>query len=194
MQDTIKHAGLTFRVTTEYDEGHPSPWKDECGHGPVEERRTDYTGYVQKAPGEVVLKRDRWGGYVYDRAEALRIAARDGWGLSDEHMAKLAARLGRAPTKREILAESVERDIAYLRGWLNDDWHYCVVCVELLDVDGEGTGVREYLGGVETFSGDSIEFFAHDLAEQIADTVGDSATYTEARRARTTTYTIREAA
>lgn len=191
MEDIIEQSGLSFRVTVEPDEFMRAPWLEDDGHGNVEERRTDHTGYVPKRPGEVVLKRDRWSGYVYDREAALETARRDCWGLSDRERAKLMARLGRAPTAREVIAEAVDMDIEYLRGWLNGDWHWCYVSVELLDAAGDGTGMTEGLCGIASDDSECLAEVAADLAKQLADLIGDAATYTVKGRAHTTVHRLR---
>lgn len=76
--DTFEHDGNTFKVTFPRDDYHGAPWDEEGGHGPVSEapRGRNYHGYTSKAPGEMLLG----DGWIYDFAEACRIARRDGWG------------------------------------------------------------------------------------------------------------------
>lgn len=175
--DTITHAGLTFRVSIPHDEDHGAPW-DECdGHGPVSDWRSDsYSRYPEKAPGERVLASDRGSYRYYDVAEATRIAKRDGWGLGDADMAKLAARLGRAPTRGEIAAAAVEWDFDFLRRWCDDQWHYVGVVVTLLDSAGDETDESESLWGIESESTECIAEVAQELVEELADRIGDADT------------------
>lgn len=67
----------------------------------------------------------------------MKIAKRDGWGLADEHISELAAKLGRKPTKGEITHASVMRDFEYLRGWCNDDWQWLGYTSEIETPDGK---------------------------------------------------------
>lgn len=165
--DTFTHNGLTFRVLFERDEVDAAPWDNEDGHGPVSEwMRRD------KLPGERVLHEDRGVRRFYDFAGAMRIAKRDGWGLSGEDVAKLRAKLGREPTKGDIRAEAVEHDFDRLRRWCSDDWYYIGVVVELLDVEGEPTGENTSVWGVESDADEYLDECTHELAEQLCDDVG----------------------
>ncbi len=191
---TIEHKGLTFRVAHEHDTDHGHPWDESDCHGPVREVKANFTGYMTKRPGERILTEhfNRYG-WVYDIAGALRIAERDGWGLTDECLAKLTARLGRTPTAREVRAEAVELDYDNLRRYLNDQWCYVGVVVTLLDVEGNDTHLSESLWGIESDSGDYLDEVAQDLAAQIAhDIPEDDTTVSSATRGRATVYTIRE--
>lgn len=165
--DTFERHGRTFKVALPYDDDRDAPWDREDGHGPVSDWRStrdSYTGYPVKEPGERILFRDGRDYRTYDFAEALRIAARDGWGLCDEARAKLATRLGREPTRREVQVQAVEDDFQRLRAWCNDEWGYIGVVV----TDTE-TGDRESLWGIESDCEDYIAETAHELADQIAD-------------------------
>lgn len=74
--DTLEHNGRIYAVEILPDEHHGAPWEEEDGHGPV-------SGWTRrdKAPGEMVLCKDRGMRRLYDFAEACRIARRDGWGF-----------------------------------------------------------------------------------------------------------------
>lgn len=142
---TAEVGGLTVTVTAEHDECHGAPWEEEDGHGPV-------TGWKwrDKRPSERVLCTDRSAKRFYDFAEAMTIARRDGWGLSDEHARALAAKLGKVReelTAGEIAGAAVERDFAHLAAWCSDQWEYVVICVKLTDADGRELGC-DSLGGV----------------------------------------------
>lgn len=174
--DTITHAGLTFRVSIPYDDGHGAPWEECDGHGPVSDwRRNGWSRYPEKAPGERVIASDRGSYRYYNVAEATRIAKRDGWGLGDADMAKLAANLGRAPTRGEVAAAAVEHDFDYLRRWCTDQWHYVGVVVTLLDSEGDETHESESLWGIESEATDCIAETAQELAERIAERIGPRA-------------------
>jgi hypothetical protein len=153
---TFEHKGREFTVTFPREDGQDAPW-DWCdGHGPV----SDWTTR-DKLPGERVLHSDRSSKRYYDIAEATRIAKRDGWGLGKEEEAKLAQRLGRRPTQKQIIAEAVERDFDYLRGWCSDDWTYVTVLVE------HESGETESLGMIESSESAYLEETAHELADEI---------------------------
>jgi hypothetical protein len=167
--DIFEHDGYRFRVeiTPDYDSG--PPWMECDGHGPVRVVHSAY-GRPDKAPGERILAgSSRDGFYIYDVAEAIRIAKRDGWGLGEDAERELAERLGRAPTRGEIVAEAVDRDAEYLRRWIEDAWRYVVVGVGMItgdDADGAEEHWR-YLGGVEQDSSATDDYVA-DAARELA--------------------------
>lgn len=171
--DQLELDGLKFDVERFYDHTSGAPWDEAEGHGPVSEWTVR-----DKRPGERVLSSDRSFYRYYDIAEATRIAKRDGWGLGDEARQALTKQLGRQPTQGQITAEAVQRDYAYLRGWCNNDWHYCGLVVSLLDINGDQTHTSESLWGVEdgfAVRDDSwIEEAATELAQQISKQVGSA--------------------
>ena len=173
-KDTINRDGRRFRVFTFYDDCNDAPWERDDGHGPVSDWRTGYQHEGLKRPCERVLARDRNSYRFYDMQEALKIAKRDGWGLGDDEKAKLAQRLGRTPTAKQIRAEAVERDFQYLRGWCNDEWHYVGVVVMPIDQDEDGEDIEiddiDYsyaLWGVENNDDNYLECVAGELIDQI---------------------------
>jgi hypothetical protein len=156
---TIEHNGHTINLEWHHDEDCEAPWEHECGHGPVSEwTRRD------KFSGERVLCSDRGSRRYYDFAKAIKIAKRDGWGLSDKETAKLAAKLGRKATRGEIIAESVERDFELLRRWCSDDWFWCGYVVTI-----EGTDYHESLWGIDSDSQAEFEASAIREAQQWID-------------------------
>lgn len=173
--DTFERNGRTFSVEFPYDDRGDAPWDREDGHGPV----TGWTSRA-KAPGERVLNSDRSSHRYYDFQEAMRIALRDGWGLCEADKAKLAAKLGREPTRRQIAAEAVERDYDHLRRWCNDQWSFVGVVVRLVSDDVEES---ESLWGIESDAYDYLAEVAHELADEINSRLDDdmAATITESR-------------
>lgn len=164
--DTFEHKGRTFRVEFPYDDDAGAPWDREDGHGPVSGFRYHAPGQGSKppkAPGERILYWGRGAYRTYGFAEAMRIAKRDGWGLSDADTAALAKKLKRTPTRGDIVAEAVERDFEYLRRWCTDQWSYVGVVVRLADEPTRS----ESLWGIESDAYDYLEETAHELAEQI---------------------------
>ena len=94
--------------------------------------------------------------------DALEIARRDGWGLCDADKAKLAKKLGRTPTRGDIVAEAVDRDYEHMRRWCADLWQYVGVIVT-----HEESGESASLWGVESEDDDYLERTAHELADDI---------------------------
>lgn len=186
--ETFTFAGLSFRVSHEYDHDHGAPWQEEDGHGPVSDWR-HFHGEPRKYPGERILCSDRGSIRTYDYAEAIKIAKRDGWGLGPDALAKLRARLGHEPTRGEIVATAVDADFNRLRDWCEDRWCYVGVVVTLLDVDGRATNESESLWGIESDAGEYIGEVALELAGEIAGRVGDAREIP----ARPDRYTIRAA-
>lgn len=165
--DNITVNGLTFSVSLEPDYSHGAPWEECDLHGPV----SDWTSR-NKLPGERVLISDGNFHRYYDAAEATRIAKRDHWGISPTASEALVVRLGREPTAGEIAAAAVEANFQYLRSWCDGEWHYTMVTVTLLDMDGDETWMFESVGGVESNCHDYIYELAHDMAKTLADDVG----------------------
>lgn len=150
--------GYTAHITIKQDvRGMKEPWKEHEGHGVVSE-------YVDrdKRAGERVVSTCKGRAMFYDFAATMLIARRDGWGLCDDEKAKLAARLGRKPTKREIIAEAVERDFLYCKGWANDEWTWMGYIVTVEDPKGREIGNDSCWG----FDGDT-EYFRGEIAGAI---------------------------
>lgn len=137
--------GLVIRIKTEHDQTHSAPWKECDGHGPVSEWTTR-----DKGPGERIISTDRRSHRFYDFAEAVKIAKRDGWGLTPEKLTALAAKQTHLLTTGEIAVASVEADFEFLRGWCADEWQYIAITVSLENGDGQELA-SDSLGGVESF-------------------------------------------
>lgn len=167
--DTFELGGSTFSVTLVHDDSHGAPWEVLDGHGVVSGWERAY----ETPRGCWVLSSDQHASQFYNWFETMAIAKRDEWGLAPDRVAALAKRLKREPTKRDIRKAAVQADFDYLRGWCDGDWSYVGVIVELLDSDGEGTGVTESLWGVESFGG-YHDIVARELAEEMLSTMGDA--------------------
>lgn len=160
--DSREHAGYTLNLEWFSDECHGAPWEEEDGHGPVSEWTSR-----DKRPGERVLNKDRSSARYYDFAEAMDTARRDGWGLAEDDIAKLAARLGRTPTQGDITAEAVERDFKWLRDWCNDVWHYVGYSMTVTSPEGDDVPIAmDSLWGIDS---PSMKDFAAEAFENAID-------------------------
>ena len=84
----------------------------------------------------MLQKPERWGreGLYYDVMASLETARKE-WGHTDPDAAMAA----------------VERDFAYLKGWYDDDWHWCTIGVAPFDENNDvDNDAREYCGGYES--------------------------------------------
>ena len=163
--DTFERGGRTFRVNHPYDDCEIIPWKEYDGCGIV----SDWTTR-DKAPGERILATDRHSRMYYDFAATIAKAKAEGWGLAPPALAELALKLTRRPTRKEIVAEAVERDFRHLYGFANDEWTY--VCLEVTEIE---SGETEYLGGMESDDYDGLRDEAHYLADIINDRLNEQA-------------------
>lgn len=167
MKEKMEHKGHWFLVEVERDEDMGEPWKVHDGHGVISQWTCR-----NKLPGERVLVEDRGSRRYYDIEATMKRAKRDGWGLDAKDTEDLTKKLGRAPTKGEIIAEAVEQDYQRMKAWCNDDWYWVYVKVTLLDVGGKKTEFRNSLGGID---GDDQEDYLKEVAEELADECIDEA-------------------
>lgn len=149
--EIFRRKGAWFRVTHEHDDTQEAPQENSDGHGPVEFLRSNYESEEElKAKGYWLIKRERGETVVYDAAEALRIAKRDGWGPGKSDAAKRRA---------------VKRDFDFIAGWYNDSWSYIGVCVERLI--GKMKGEHTSLWGIESNTGRYLSEVARELADEL---------------------------
>lgn len=127
-----QHNGYKIKIETHADEDMREPWNEHDGHGIVSDWETR-----DKRPGELILNSDRHSKRFYDVTATLERARKDGWGLSPESKAALAAKLGRQPTAKEVTAEAVRQDYEHLRGWCNDEWQWLGYTTQIETPDGE---------------------------------------------------------
>lgn len=157
----FEHEGKQFRAFIESDDDATPPWDRECGHVDVSEweRRN-------KRPSEVIINEDRGSRSFVCIREAIAKATHEGWGLSDESMQALSERIGRTPTKKEVIAEAVRLDVERMRAWCADQWEYVGVCVCLLDSEGSPIGDKyaAALWGIESECDDYIREVAREMA------------------------------
>ena len=156
----FSHHGRAFVVKhyADYDSG--PPWENDCGAGVVrhDSTRGSY-GRFNKHPWERVMKQDRGDVWVYDLRATREKANKEGWGLGPKEIAKMTERLGRAPTKREIVAQAIERDYDRHQGWLHDNWYY--IGIEVTDIL---SGDSDALWGVESDCEDYVQEITDELA------------------------------
>lgn len=163
--DTIELNGRTYAVRVEFDDAMGAPWEEQDGHGIV----SDWTTRDKRA-GELILATDRQAHRFYDVPATLDKASAEGWGLGDEQHATLTAKLGRAPTAREVKEEAVRLDYEYLRAWCNDEWHWVYIVVTAPD------GEFDTLGGVASNDTDYIAECTQEMAAQLEDAYQDRQT------------------
>lgn len=162
-EHTVTRDGHGFTVEFHHDADLGPPWEEHDGHGPVRQNTLR-----DKRAGEVVIHNHRDYFTFYDFAEATRIAKRDGWGLSPEDEASLANDLGRVPTRKQIAREAVLRDMARMRGWCRDDWHWMGIIVK------DGSGREASLWGIESdIDGPYQTEIENELAGQIVAEITD---------------------
>lgn len=163
-------AGYYLHVKIKNDDCSDAPWDRDSGHGDVRHEWCSY-GTPKLARGETILHSERGDHWIYNQGAAFVIAWRDGWGLSPDSLAKLTRALGKKPTRSQIRAEAVRQDMAFLRGYLSDDWSYIGVCVTLYDAaDTEISS--DSLWGIESNAGDYLLEVAAECADNCMHAAG----------------------
>jgi hypothetical protein len=138
-ETTRTHNGITITVRWYYDTDMGAPWKEHDGHGDVSEWTER-----DKAPGELVLKSDRYRKLYYDFAGAVRKAREEGWDAEPFNKGQ--------ETKGEQAEKAARADFEYLRAWCNDEWHWCGYTVKI-----DGYDYDESLWGIESTEQDQVE-------------------------------------
>lgn len=141
---------LRFVAEIEQDNDMRAPWDEEDGHGPV----SDWTRR-SKAPGELILNKDRESYRYYDLAEATKIARKEGWGCGEAQRED--------ESKGAYAARAARHDFERLKAWCEDEWFYVAVVVTAYH--GE-TGIelgRASLCGIESDAGDYLTEVANEL-------------------------------
>ena len=161
--NTFIYEGYTFELEIDHDQDAGPPWEECDGMGDV----SDWTSRDKK-PCERLLYQDRGSKRFYNIQSTIEKATKEGWGLGPDHLLKLTEKLKRTPTRKEIIAEAVERDFDYLRRWCNNEWYYAVLHVTLL-IDGVETEHEAYLGGVEYDWYSSDEYVAETAREMASE-------------------------
>lgn len=143
--------GISFLVSIDRDEFMGPPWKEQDGHGPVSgwERRA-------KAPGEMVLCKDRGLSRFYGFQEAVKIARREGWNTKPGHWR----------TRREQAHNAALADFNWLKRWCDDQWQWVIVTVHPLDDFGDILPMSACLGGV-AYDPDEARYIT-EVVEELA--------------------------
>lgn len=163
-------AGYSLRVKIENDDYCDPPWERDSGHGEVRHEYR-YYGTPKLARGETILYSERGDHWIYNQGAAFVTAWRDGWGLSTDSLAKLTHNLGKKPTSSQIRAEAVRQDMAFLRGYLSNDWNYVGVCVTLHDA-GDDEIASYSIWNIESNAGDYLLEVAAECADECMRAVG----------------------
>ena len=163
----FEHSGLLFRCVVEPDNDLQAPWIEHDGHGQIRSV-SSYYGRPEKRPGEVIIYSERGEYWLYDVQATMQTARKDGWGLSEEDIAALGKKLNRTPTKGEVTAESVRRDMDYCRQWLQGDRFWEMIEVFQIDDEGESISESEYLGGIDSGYDSESEKYVRECAAQLA--------------------------
>ena len=159
---TIELQGRTFQAFTAPDDSGDAPWDSCDGHGPV----SDWRRRESKRAGELVLCEDRGSCRFYDFAAAVKLARKDGWDTPPYKQGTPGERAERAATA----------DFKFLREYCRGDWYYVGVIVEC---DGE----RDSLWGIESCAGEYLKETAHELAQELARQMDDTALRAQVARA-----------
>jgi hypothetical protein len=143
--------GHTFTIAWLSDSNATAPWENYEGHGVV-------TPWLSrdKHPGELVLNDNGRGSKrFYDFADTCRVARADHWGHPD---------CPADATPRQRAAFAARKDYEYLRGWCNDDWHYCGISVTCTSLDNSACGADNWdcCWGFESFADDTHEEYIND--------------------------------
>jgi hypothetical protein len=137
--------GRRFRAEVVADECSRAPWDEMDTLGEV----SDWRYGQNKAPGEIIIARDRGSQRVYDWAGAVRKARAEGM-------------------TGDWAVRAVRAEFDYFRRWCNDDWRFVGVAVfPLTDRGDELRSYEESLWGIESDADEYIRSTARDLALSI---------------------------
>jgi hypothetical protein len=144
----------TFRVNIIADLDADAPWESEDGHGhgPV-------TDWVRReaTSSEWLLNSDRGEYRYYNRVEAKKQAALEGWS-------------GCGDTRDEQLDDAVYKDYADLKAWCNDEWRYVGIEVYPLTKNGDELKSKaESIWGIESDNTDHIKHIVEELMNSISE-------------------------
>ena len=145
--ETREIDGRKYRIDWHYDDTSGRPEDESDGHGVCADINFDPKTFGEDPEdGELDLeeavrhkmmrvldttsRRQTWY-RVYDVWETMKVAKADGW-----RDLKWEAEHPNATEEEKLLA-AVDADFNYLKGWYNDDWHWCGITVMLLDEEDD---------------------------------------------------------
>lgn len=159
-QITCEVDGFHCVATVHHDDNMGEPWKEHDGYGPVSE----WTNR-DKAAGERVLNQDRGSYRYYDFAEAVKIAKRDGWGVTGGRR--------KGETAKQYATRAAEQDFAVLKAWCEDEWHWTGIVVTVFR-DGVKLA-SEGLWGIERNYPSSDNSYLSEVANELLPEALDAA-------------------
>lgn len=177
--DTREIDGRKYRIEWQYDDTFGRPEGESDGHGVCADINFDPKTFGEDhdpEDGELDLeevvrhkmmrvldtasRRQTWY-RVYDVWETMKVAKADGW-----RDLKWEAEHPNA-TEEEKLMAAVDADFNYLKGWYNDDWHWCGITVILLDEEGDPTEDEASLWGLCSDDDECHEEVIKELVSEI---------------------------
>lgn len=150
MDYTEPKSGLKYRAEFYADYDMRAPHEDHDCHGVIEHLGRSVEGILEDDElsddlrMRLPLFRELYyehGSYTYYDVIASATRAATDWGC-----------------KPEDVADVVDNDFEYLRGWYQNDWHWMYITLTKLDDDGNPTDDYVTVGGYESF-------LTHDTAE-----------------------------
>jgi hypothetical protein len=149
--DIIERDGFRFSVVFEDDHDQTPPWDDEDGHGPIRKSIYRHSDQVNKRPGERPMNRPNRHEhqFYYDWQAAMKLARTD-WGF----------------TTRKDAAKAVQQDFDRMCRWLNQDWGYIGIVVQMIDEDD-----NQLTGEASVWHVESDGDYKHEVANELADEV-----------------------
>lgn len=171
--ETREIDGRKYRIEWQYDDTYGRPEGESDGHGVCADINFDPKTFGEDPEdGELDLeevvrhkmmrvldtasRRQTWY-RVYDVWETMKVAKKDGWGVANP--------AGLTPD--EIIAKAIDNDFNYLKGWYNDDWHWCGITVILLDEEGDPTEDEASLWGLCSDDAECHEEVIKELVSEI---------------------------
>jgi hypothetical protein len=161
----IEVGSQKFGVRFNHDFSDSTPtWNRSEGHAVIVCKPNHRFEYNAKKPHEKLLHANCHSRYFVDIKATKEKAIDESWGINQEEIAKLTKKLGRAPTRREEIAQAIQFEIDLHGAWLHDQWSYVHIVVEALDDAGEPIkNVNDSAWGIETWRDFQLE-----VADQMA--------------------------
>ncbi len=158
----IEKCGFKFRVNIENDNDHCPPWEDDEGAGVV----TDWVNR-SKRPHELLLNANSRVKRFFDVKATTEKANEQGWGLTEEKRAELREKLGKEPTRKQVIAKAVDLEYKHLKAYCDDDWYYVGVIVTQIFTGKEKLDYANACWGFESKDEQGIKECAEDFMNQV---------------------------